>query len=110
MADDLPVQGPAASFRTETGDRVVVHASGELDAESGSQLRTILSEAFGSKPEVVLVDLTELRFIDSVGLSVLVSAHQRGEADGIPLEIHSVPPSCRRVFEITRLDEVLDLR
>ncbi len=110
MADDPPTQGPAASFRTEPGDRLVVHASGELDAESGSQLRTILSDAFAARPEAVVVDLTDLSFIDSVGLSVLVSAHQRGEADGIPLEIHSVPPACRRVFEITRLDEVLDLR
>jgi anti-sigma B factor antagonist len=110
MADDLTAQGPAASFRIETGDRFVVHASGELDAESGSQLRTILSEAFASRPEAVVVDLAGLLFIDSVGLSVLVSAHQRGDADGIPLEVHSVPPSCRRVFEITRLDEVLDLR
>jgi anti-sigma B factor antagonist len=110
MADDLSAKGPTASFRTEAGDRLVVHASGELDAESGSQLRSILSDAFASRPEAVVVDLAALRFIDSVGLSVLVSAHQRGEADGIPLEIHSVPQSCRRVFEITRLDEVLDLR
>ena len=110
MADDPPTRSPAASFRTEAGDRVVVHAAGELDADSGAQLGTILADAFDSGPDAVVLDLTDLSFIDSVGLSVLVSAHQRGAADGIPLEIHSVPPACRRVFEITRLDEVLDLR
>lgn len=110
MADDPTTQGPAASFRTEAGDRTVVHASGEIDADSGAQLRTILDGAFDARPDAVLLDLTDLTFIDSVGLSVLVGAHQRGVADGIPLEIHSVPAACRRVFEITRLDEVLDLR
>ena len=91
---------------------------GHVD-DGSFQLHLIVSPALGCfsvgvgvavDAEAVVVDLTDLSFIDSVGLSVLVSAHQRGEADGIPLEIHSVPPACRRVFEITRLDEVLDLR
>lgn len=110
MADDPRSEGSAARFRTEEGASPVVHVAGELDAESGDQLRTILAETFAEKPPTVAVDLTELEFIDSVGLGVLVSAHQQGQADGIAFQVRSVPESCRRVFEITRLDEVLDLR
>lgn len=110
MADDPSAEGPAARFRTDEGASPVVHVAGELDAESGEQLRTILADAFAEKPTAVAVDLTELEFIDSVGLGVLVSAHQQGQVEGIGFQVRSVPESCRRVFEITRLDEVLDLR
>jgi anti-anti-sigma factor len=110
MAEDLPGEDDATRFRVDDGEPLVVHVAGELDAESGDRLTDLLSDAFASKPATVAIDLTDLEFIDSVGLSVLVSAHQRGQAEGIPLQVHSVPPACLRVFEITRLDEVLDLR
>jgi len=108
--DDPPGTTPSARFRTEADGEVVVHVAGELDAQSGAQLRTLLSDAFEAKPAAVAVDFGELTFVDSVGLSLLVAAHQRGEAEGIPFHIRSLPDSCRRVFEITRLDQVLDLR
>jgi anti-sigma B factor antagonist len=104
------VTASPASFRTERDRHVVIHVGGELDAQSGTELTTLLTEAFRHEPEAVVVDLTELDFVDSVGLSVLVSAHHRGRAEGIPFEVHNVSPSCMRVFEITQLVDVLDLR
>ncbi len=101
--------GPAA-FRTETDGEVVIHVEGELDAQSGAHLRTLLTRAFEGSPTAVVVELAELDFIDSVGLSVLVAAHNRGEAEGIPFQLLDVSPPCRRVFEITRLVDVFDLR
>lgn len=113
-ADDVsPAPGATPSggaFRVEHGAQVVVHVSGELDALTGTELGTLLSEAFGSSARSVAVDLRELAFIDSVGLSVMVTAHNLGATDGVPFEVHNVPPSCMRVLEITRLVDVLDLR
>lgn len=101
---------PASAFRVESAERFVVHVSGDLDALNGGELATLLSTAFGAAPEAVVLDLSELSFVDSIGLSVLVTAHNRGQAAGIPFEVHNVPESCMRVLEITRLVEVLDLR
>ncbi len=100
---------PSASFRVDSGERLVIHVAGELDAQSGADLTTLLDDAFGRRPATVVADMTELTFVDSVGLSVLVTAHHRGQTEGIPFEVHNVGPACRRVFEITQLDEVLDL-
>jgi anti-sigma B factor antagonist len=102
----------AAAFRTErTPDgTTVVHVDGELDAQSGSHLRTLLSHAFEEGTGPVTVDLSAVTFVDSVGLSVLVAAHTRAEAEGVPFELHRVSPTCLRVLEITRLDQIFVLR
>ncbi len=105
-----PAAPDSAQFRVDDATGVVVHVSGELDAKSGAQLRTILSEAFAAENPSVAVDMSELVFIDSVGLSVLVAAHNRGASQGVPFEIRNVPARCLRLFEITGLIDVLDLR
>jgi len=89
------------------GTSVVIGVAGELDAQSGAQLRTLLAQAFEGRPGEVVVDLSEVEFIDSVGLSVLVTAHNRGESQTIPFTVRSPSPPCQRVFEITRLIDVL---
>lgn len=100
-----------ATFRTTTGDdTVTVHVSGELDASSGTHLRSMLTEIFEASPSAVVIDLGAVTFVDSVGLSVLVTGHNRAAAQGATFEVHDVPEPCLRVFEITRLTEVLVLR
>jgi anti-sigma B factor antagonist len=98
-----------ARFEVEPGTETVVRVAGELDALSGSKLRALLAEAFDEHPGAVVVDLGEVSFIDSVGLSILVTAHNRGEAQSIPFTVRSASPACQRVFEITRLVDVLRL-
>ncbi len=105
-----PKSPEPAQFRVDDTTGLVVHVSGELDAKSGAQLRTILSEAFAAENHSVAVDMNELVFIDSVGLSVLVAAHNRGASEGVPFQIRNVPARCLRLFEITGLIDVLDLR
>jgi anti-anti-sigma factor len=98
-----------ARFDVEPGAETVVRVAGELDALSGSKLRALLAQAFDDHPSAVVVDLAEVSFIDSVGLSILVTAHNRGEAQSIPFTVRSASPACQRVFEITQLVDVLRL-
>jgi anti-sigma B factor antagonist len=105
-----PEGSSPATFRVEAGAGVVIHVAGELDALGGPPLGALLDDAWSARPDRVVVDLTGLVFIDSVGLSTLVTAHNRGAAEGIPFEVHNIPPSCLRVFEITQLVDILDLR
>jgi anti-sigma B factor antagonist len=98
-----------ARFTVDAGPEVVVNVAGELDAQSGAQLRTLLAQAFDGEPAGVVVDLRAVEFIDSVGLSVLVTAHNRGQSQAIPFTVRAPSAACRRVFEITRLVDVLDV-
>jgi anti-sigma B factor antagonist len=102
--------GPA-SFRVATDEgATVIHVTGELDAASGTHLRSLLADGFEARATAVAVDLAGITFVDSVGLSVLVTGHNRAQAEGVAFEVRNVPATCMKVFEITRLDEVLSLR
>jgi anti-sigma B factor antagonist len=94
---------------------VLLSASGDLDAYTAPGLRTRLHEAIeggedGEDAELVVVDLAKATFIDSAGLGALVGAHRRIRERGGSLRIVRPPALVARAFELTGLDEVLDIR
>jgi anti-anti-sigma factor len=91
------------------GAPLVVRESGALDLGDAARLREELQSAFTASSDDVIVDLTDVEFVDSVILSVLVTAHKRfGGADRSLALL--VPPNLLRVFELTGLVGVLDVR
>jgi anti-sigma B factor antagonist len=93
-----------AAFSIDThGTQVVVH--GELDLATAPQLRRALHGLAGD----VTVDCRDLEFIDSTGLGVLVQAHNRLTEHAGALRIEGLSQRCRRVFEISGLDQTLNL-
>ena len=93
----------------ERGDQVVVRPTGELDLQTAPEVRDLIQAVRREGVERVELDLSEVSFIDSVGLSMVVSAHQRLAADGVPMTV-VIPSVLRRLFEISGLGQLLDLR
>jgi anti-sigma B factor antagonist len=82
--------------------------SGELDLANAGTLEAHLKRAESDGNEVVTVDLTELAFIDSTGIAVLVAAHHRLAGRGCRLElVPSKATEVKRVLSITGLDTEL---
>jgi len=85
----------------------VLTGEGELDAYSADALRTALIESCSGPAARVVVDLSNVPFMDSTALGVLVGGMRRiREAEGDLLVVLPRGPA-RRVFEITTLDRVL---
>jgi anti-sigma B factor antagonist len=57
----------------------------------------------------VIVDFEQVRLMDSTGIDALISAMTSCVNAGIRMKIASVSPRVRRLFEMTRLDTVLDI-
>lgn len=101
-------------FRVDTtsdGPVASVAVGGELDAATAP----VLDEAIRKLDRddlvrEVTVDLGDVGFIDSSGLSVLVAAHKRLRARGVSLVIDNATPGARRLFAIAGLDTVLTIR
>lgn len=89
------------------GRAVVLAVSGELDLATCPELEAHLARAFASKAEVVIVDLRELEFIDSTGLSVLVKAHQQAGDTGARFGLVNGGSQVRRLLSLTGLAERL---
>ena len=97
-------------FRVElsTEDRAAVLAiSGELDLSSTPELESHLEQAFQSSAKTVIVDLRELEFIDSTGLSVLVKADAQAKEAGCGFGIVNGGAQVRRLLSLTGVTERL---
>lgn len=91
----------------ESGDTPVVRVVGELDIYTAPRLREALLGVVGRHRGSVVVDLTDLEFIDSTGLGVLVSAVKRVRAfDGASVVLSAPSPAVMRVLDVTGLTKV----
>jgi anti-anti-sigma factor len=96
-----------AAVASLTDELVLVSASGELDLYSAGHLQARIEEADTVGADTVLVDLSEISFIDSTALSVLVRETKRLEGRGHSLVLVTNDPRTRRVVEVTGLKQVL---
>jgi anti-sigma B factor antagonist len=85
------------------GDACVVRLGGELDLYNAPQVRQALTEAASESPARVVVDLSEVEFIDSTALGVLIEARTR--LDNRRAFLLAAPGlETRRALEISGLD------
>ena len=65
-----------ATVTDHRSDVAVLHLKGELDADTASQLQAALADLLERPVPRIVVDLTELKFCDSVGLSAFITSKQ----------------------------------
>lgn len=81
--------------------------TGELDIASAPELEQRLQE-LGSSGQPVRLDLSELDFMDSTGISTILRSLRDATRDGWRLEVGSeVPPQAERLITITGLGHQL---
>lgn len=85
----------------------VVTISGEIDIQSGPQLRDLLLNVIRREGARLALDLTGVTFIDCAGISVLLAARRRAQLEGGSLRVLQASPRVRRVITLTRLGPVL---
>jgi anti-sigma B factor antagonist len=90
------------------GTERTVLLSGEIDLASAPAVWEALESAIDDATRVV-VDLSEIRFIDSTGLSLLVRAHRHLRQAGGTFTVRSPSEMAARVLKITGLDAVFGL-
>jgi anti-sigma B factor antagonist len=85
----------------------VVTINGEIDIQSGPQLRDQLLGIIRRHGARLALDLTGVTFIDCAGISVLLAARRRAQLEGGWLRVHRASPRVQRVLALTRLRHVL---
>lgn len=86
----------------------VVHVAGELDLATTPTLSAVLHTLEQPCDRVVL-DLSELAFIDSTGLSLTVAEYHRATRDGFDLVVAGAEGHVLDVLRLTGLDVTLPL-
>ncbi|MDO3683292.1 STAS domain-containing protein [Micromonospora sp. C28ISP2-4] len=87
----------------------VIEVAGDLDMASAPQLRDRLLEMVNSGAGTVVVDLTQVGFVDSSGLGALVFAYKSLRGRDGWMGVAGVRQPVRNVFSITSVDRVIPL-
>src|SRR5215212_2217593 len=82
---------------------LLVTATGELDLAAAPRLATVLSMATAGAEPCVVLDLTEVDFIDSTALGAIMHASTEAEASGKSMLVVALEGPVRRLLEITNL-------
>jgi anti-anti-sigma factor len=83
--------------------------AGEFDLSNATQVEDAIKDVEHEGPNLIVLDLRELSFMDSTGLRVMVSADARARDNARRLVVVQGPESVHRVFRITGLDDHLDI-
>jgi anti-anti-sigma factor len=98
-----------AQFEARTSaeaGRVVVELAGDCDLAARDELTSILVTAAG-RATVVLVDLAEVRFLDSSGLHALIAGHHAAIEQGGRLYVVNATGVVDRVLDLTGVGDLL---
>ena len=90
-------------------DVALIAVSGELDIASAPELAQTLEQIRPEQTKLVIVDLRELEFMDSTGLSIIVRAHQRLAEEGCELTLIKGKPQVQRLLDLTGVADRLRL-
>ena len=86
----------------------IVVFKGEIDLESSSAARDTLLKCF-DHTGYVIVDLSDVSYIDSSGVASLVEALQASKKNDSQFALAAVSEPTRRVLELARLDKVFKI-
>jgi anti-anti-sigma factor len=86
---------------------VTARLSGDLDIVTSEEVKRELSLLLDQGSTQLALDLADVGFVDSSGLGALVAIHRHAETRGAQFVVRSVPPPVQRLFEITRLGDLL---
>lgn len=92
-----------------TGTTPEVVLTGELDIATYEEARERLAAVERTAPELLVVDLSGLRFVDSTGVRLILSADERARQEGRRVALRLGDGLARRVFDALGLLDRLDV-
>jgi anti-anti-sigma factor len=95
--------------RSDDGRIVRLMLSGELDISNAAALELELQNAEARRPPVLVLDLAHLRFLGVSGLRAILDAARRARREGRHFVVTNPVPHIVRLFELTAIDQSLEL-
>jgi anti-sigma B factor antagonist len=100
------------SLEFEVGTRediAVVSLTGRVDRDAGTVLEEAFTAAIANRPTAVELDFTDVEYINSTGIALIVSLLARARAQGLPIRAIGLTAHYVHIFEITRLSDFIEI-
>ena len=106
---EKPASSAVVKEIREGPEATVVVLSGEIDLHQSPALHAALVEVAGRRPKRLVLNMSEVAYMDSSGVGTLVELLRRVNAYKGKLALVSLSPRVRGVFEITKLDKFFQI-
>ena len=93
---------------TEEGNISTVHLDGEIDMDVTEKAKEVIFPVIDSGKEVHL-NLSQVQYMDSSGISVLIESHQRALEKNTKVIIKDVSKSVLKVIMMAKFEQILNL-
>ena len=93
---------------SEEGNISTVHLDGEIDMDVTEKAKEVIFPVIDSGKEVLL-NLSQVQYMDSSGISVLIESHQRALEKNTKVIIKDVSKSVLKVIMMAKLEQILNL-
>ncbi len=103
-----PYLDPFAIRVDVEGSSVVVRISGELDVATSPLLASVLACAAAGGAGAVVVDLSDVTFVDTRSVGVIAAAYERLGFCSVGLTIRAPSPVARRLLELVGLTRLIE--
>jgi len=87
----------------------IFEPKGIIDSVGGGQIRQDVSDRLEAGVKTILLDLTNISFMDSSGLGAMVVTLQRVRAKGAKLYLCSLGDQIKIILELTKMDKIFDI-
>ncbi len=98
-----------SSIDARGSDLAIMHLSGRLDFTSAAEVKQAFAEAVANGYRRIVVNLGNVSFIDSSGLSALVSGLRTAREAGGDVRVAAAGQQPSTLFSLTSLDQVFQL-
>jgi anti-anti-sigma factor len=92
----------------QSGPALVVSATGTIDMLTAPILANQITESLAKTPAVLIVDLTDVEFLATAGLEVLINGHRAAMPD-VRFAVVADGPATSRPMKITGITDLIDL-
>ena len=93
---------------TEDGNTATIHLDGEIDMDIVESAKEVIFPHIDSGKEVHL-NLSQVQYMDSSGISVLIESHQKALEKNNKVIIKDVSKSVLKVIMMAKLEQILNL-
>ena len=93
---------------TEDGNIATVHLDGEIDMDVTEKAKEVIMPLIEAKKEVYL-NLKDVQYMDSSGISVLIESHQKAMELGTKVTLKEISKSVLKVIMMAKLEQILNL-
>ena len=93
---------------SEEGNVATVHLDGEIDMDVTEKAKEVIFPHIDAGKEVHL-NLKEVQYMDSSGISVLIESHQKALEVGTKVTLKEISKSVLKVIMMAKLEQILNL-